>query len=38
MTKRRGIGPIGTALRIMTGVGLFYLALGAGGPSGSGLQ
>jgi hypothetical protein len=38
MTKRRGIGPIGTALRIVAGVGLFYLALGAGGPSGSGLQ
>ena len=30
---RRGIGPVGTALRIGGGLGLLYLAVGAGGPS-----
>jgi hypothetical protein len=38
MTEIRGIGPVGTALRVLTGVGLFYLALGAGGPSGWGVE
>ena len=33
MTRRRGIGPVGTALRVVTGLGLLYLAVGAGGPS-----
>jgi hypothetical protein len=34
MTNGRGIGPVGTALRVVTGVGLVYLAVGAVGPSG----
>jgi hypothetical protein len=38
MTMRRGIGPVGTALRVATGVGLLYLAVGAGGPSDSGVD
>jgi hypothetical protein len=38
MTEKRGIGPVGTALRVVTGMGLFYLAVGAGGPSGWGLE
>ena len=38
MTEKRGIGPVGTALRVVTGIGLFYLALGAGGPSDWGVE
>ena len=38
MTKGRGIGPVGTALRVVTGLGLFYLAVGAGGPSHWGVE
>ena len=37
-TKRRGIGPVGTALRVATGLGLLYLAIGAGGPSTWGVE
>ena len=36
--KRRGIGPVGTALRIAGGLGLLYLAVGAGGPSDWGVE
>lgn len=36
--ERRGIGPIGTALRVVTGFVLLYLALGAGGPAGWSVQ
>jgi hypothetical protein len=32
-TKERGIGPVGTALRVACGLGLLFLAIGAGGPS-----
>ena len=38
MTKRRGIGPVGTALRVVTGLGLLFLAVGAGGPSDWGVE
>ena len=38
MTTRRGIGPVGTALRVVTGVGLFYLAVGPGESSGWGVE
>ena len=37
-TERRGIGPVGTALRAVTGLGLLYLAVGAGGPSDWGIE
>jgi hypothetical protein len=36
--KRRGIGPVGTALRVVTGLWLLYLPLGAGGPSDWGVE
>jgi hypothetical protein len=36
--KRREIGPVGTALRIAGGLGLLYLAVGAGGPSDWGVE
>ena len=38
MTTRRGIGPVGSALRVVTGLGLLYLAVGAGGPSDWGVE
>ena len=38
MTEKRGIGPVGTALRVVTGVGLFYLAVGPGESSGWGVE
>jgi hypothetical protein len=36
--RRRGIGPIGTALRVVTGVGLLYLAVEPGESSGWGVE
>jgi hypothetical protein len=35
---RREIGPVGTALRVAGGLGLLYLAVGAGGPSAWGAE
>jgi hypothetical protein len=36
--KTRGIGPVGTAVRVAGGLGLLYLAVGAGGPSAWGVE
>jgi hypothetical protein len=38
MTQKRGIGPVGTALRVLTGLGLLYLAVAPGDSSGWGVR